>query len=94
MKEQDVITPTYDRYGRMNYHPDYHPNQWRPWTTTDQQYLIDYYEALGPDQISFDLGRTIHTIMTRAYELRKNGEMPKPKRRVRHRRVRLEVGDA
>ncbi len=69
----------FDRYGRMQYHPDYHPNQGKPWTTTDEQYLIEFYEVEGPEQMSLSLGRTIHTVMTRAYQLRKRGVMTKPK---------------
>ncbi len=68
---------TYDRHKRMNYHPDFHFNQKQPWTTTDEKYLIEMYEKVGPDQISLSLGRTIHTVMTRAYELRKKGLMQK-----------------
>lgn len=66
---------TYDKYGRMQYHPDIHFNQKKAWTTTDEKYLIDMYEKIGPDKVSLALGRTIHTVMTRAYQLRKNGTM-------------------
>lgn len=71
------IAVTYDRYGRMNYHPEFHFNQKNPWTIKDQKFLIEMYETLGPDEVSLSLGRTIHTVMTRAYELRKKGLMPK-----------------
>ncbi len=71
------MTVAYDRYGRMRYHPDFHPNQSKPWLIKDQGFLIDYYEKLGPDEISLVLGRTIHSIMMRACELRKKGDMPK-----------------
>ncbi len=60
---------TYDRYGRMQYHPDYHPNHGKPWKQPDQVYLIQRYDLDGPEQVSFALGRTIHTIMTRAREV-------------------------
>ncbi len=83
------MKPTYDDYGRMKYHPKYHPNQGKPWTTEDQKYLIEYYEQLGPEQISFDLGRTIHTVMTRAYELRKKGVMPKVSLQKKYNRIRM-----
>lgn len=68
---------TYDRYGRMKYHPDFHPNHKLPWSLEDQKYLIDMYEKIGPDQVALTLGRTIGVVMTRAYELRKKGLMPK-----------------
>jgi hypothetical protein len=81
------IEVTYDSYGRMNYHPDLHKNQGKPWTTLDQQFLIENYETMGPEQVSFALERTIHTVMTRAYELRKKGLMPKPSKQKYHRRM-------
>lgn len=68
---------TYDRYGRMNYNPEFHYNQKKPWTIKDEKFLIEMYEKIGPDEISIYLGRTIHTVMTRAYELRKKGLMKK-----------------
>ena len=77
---------SYDRYGRMNYHPDFHAKQASPWTTTDERYLVENYEKLGPEEVSFALERNIHTVMTRAYELRKKGMMPKATRKVVHRR--------
>lgn len=89
MSTEQAAQPTYDAYGRMNYHPDFHPNQGTPWTTTDQQYLIEFYEKLGPEQVSLELGRTIHTVMTRACELRKCGDMPKPAVKKYHRRMRM-----
>ena len=77
---------TYDKHGRMNYNPELHDRQGKPWTTTEQNYLISHYELIGPEQMSLALGRTIHTVMTRAYELRKKGLMPRPARRVMHAR--------
>lgn len=84
---------TYDAYGRMQYHPDYHPNHGLPWKTTDQSYLIERYEQDGPEQVSFALGRTIHTIMEKACELRKLGLMPKPVKLKHHRRVQRSKGE-
>lgn len=79
---------TYDKYGRMNYHPDFHANQGKLWTTSEQKFLIENYESMGPEQVSLALERTIHTVMTRAYELRKQGLMPKASRKKYHRRTR------
>lgn len=77
---------TYDTHGRMNYHREFHFNQNKPWTTVDQKFLIEMYERIGPDQVALSLGRTMHTIMTRAYELRKKGLMPKRKTKKHFRR--------
>lgn len=82
------LSVTYDRYGRMNYHPEFHGKQKQPWSTTDQKFLIENYDRLGPEQVSLELERTIHTVMTRAYELRKKGLMPRPKKPTWHRRMR------
>ena len=79
---------TYDRYGRMNYHPELHTNQGKPWLTTDEKFLIECYEKLGPDEVALVLGRTIHTVMNRAYELRKKGTMPKRSIRTNFRRTK------
>lgn len=82
--------PTYDNYGRMKYHPEFHPNHKTNWTTKDQKYLIDWYEKIGPDQVSLDLGRTIHVVMTKAYQLRRKGLMPKPLKQKKHKRTRFD----
>lgn len=68
---------SFDSHGRMRYHPEIHTKQGLPWTTLDEKHLIEFYEKLGPEQISFELGRTIHTVMTKAYNLRKAGRMKK-----------------
>ena len=82
------IPVTYDRYGRMQFHPAFHGKQKEPWTTTDQRFLIENYASLGPEQISLSLERTIHTVMTRAYQLRKQGVMTKPTKRTNTKRMR------
>ena len=93
MAETEKLTPpvTYDKYGRMNYHPEFHAKHKTPWLAADQKYLIDNYEIMGPDQLSFALERTIHTVMSRAYELRRDGFM-KPVdssvKRMTHKRTR------
>lgn len=83
MKQQ----PVYDRYGRLQYHPDYHAKHKTPWLAADQQFLIDNYEKIGPEETSLALERTIHTVMQRATKLRKQGLMPKPATRTHHPRM-------
>lgn len=84
------IPITYDRWGRMRYHPAFHARHGKPWTTSEQKFLIDHYVADGPELVSFALERTIHTIMTRVYELRCRGVMPTPEKLVFHRRLKRE----
>ena len=83
MKANDI---QFDAHGRMRYHPEFHPNQGRYWTTVDQQFLIENYAGIGPEETSLALGRTIHSVMQRAAELRREGVMPKPKGRSRTKR--------
>ena len=68
---------TYDRFGRMHFHPDFHGKHKKPWTNKDEQYLIENYETQGPEAVSLALERTIKTVMTRANVLRNAGKMPK-----------------
>jgi hypothetical protein len=72
----------------MKFHPDFHGKQGTPWTTADEKYLIENYATDGPEQVSLALERTIHTVMTRAYELRKAGRMIKPTKRTNVKRSR------
>lgn len=84
MQSNDI---QFDAHGRMRYHPEFHPNQGRYWTNVDQQFLIDNYARIGPEECSLALGRTIHTVMQKAYRLRQQGLMLKPKRRANHNRL-------
>lgn len=65
----------FDRQGRMQYHPDFHPNHQTPWKYSDEKYLIENYALDGPEAVSLALGRTIHVVMQRACQLRKEGKM-------------------
>lgn len=68
---------TFDKHGRMQYHPDFHPNHGKSWLAKDEQYLIEMYEKIGPDQCALNLGRTLTVVSGRASRLRKQGIMPK-----------------
>lgn len=78
---------TYDKVGRMNYHPELHCKHRTPWLVEDQKYLIENYESMGPEEISLVLERTPNTIMKRVGELREQGLMPKPAKRKHHHRM-------
>lgn len=84
----NTIPVTYDQWGRMKYHPEYHGKQKTPWTTTDETFLIENYAALGPEEVSLALERTVNTVMNRACDLRKAGRMPKPAKRTYTKRMR------
>lgn len=68
---------TYDSFGRMNYHPFYHKNNKMPWKSEDIQYIIDWYEKVGPEEISFALERTIKSVQQKATQLRRCGLLGK-----------------
>lgn len=67
------ITETYDRCGRLKYHPDYHPNHGKPFTTEELEYMCKYFETDGRRMISMALGRTEHTISTKVTSLKRSG---------------------
>lgn len=71
-----TIPVEYDPAGRMKYHPDYHARHGKPWLVSEERYLIEQYEAMGPEAVSLALERTVGVVMTRVYELRKAGKMP------------------
>lgn len=60
--------------GRMQYHPEFHPNHGKPFSQDDLIYMCKFYEIDGPRKISFALGKTEHTVMSRISALRKNGK--------------------
>ncbi|MFI8712002.1 DNA-entry nuclease [Brevibacillus brevis] len=63
----------YDRYGRMQYHPEFHFNHKTPFEEDELEYLCKFYETDATRSLSFALGRTEHTIRTTVNQLRKNG---------------------
>ena len=61
----------YDSYGRMKYNSRIHFAQGKPWNNDDKQYLIDWYDIIGPEELSYSLGRTQGSIVNYAAKLRK-----------------------
>jgi hypothetical protein len=83
----EAVKIEYDRWGRMFYNPEFHSNTGKAWSQDDLQYLIDWYDIVGAEEISFALERTINTVQLRATELRKKGLMPKPAKQIHHERL-------
>lgn len=81
-----TITITYDECGRMNYNPQIHFNNGKSWNEEDVNYLINWYEIIGIEEMSFALGRTEKTIMHKVHLLRKEGKMKRPTKITRRRR--------
>jgi predicted DNA-binding protein YlxM (UPF0122 family) len=81
----------YDTFGRMKYNPEYHFNQGTPWSMEDKEYLIEWLDKIGLEEMSLALGRTETTISEKARVLRKQGKM-KPDTKSRNPRLlRLEL---
>lgn len=78
----------YDHFGRMLYNPDFHANNRTPWDFDDLQYLINWYDVIGAEELSFALERTITTVRTKACSLRKSGIMPKTTNKRWHKRIK------
>lgn len=69
----------YDRFGRMEYNPEFHANNGKLWTKDELDYLAKWYDIIGADEMSFALERTIKSVMQRVNMLRKEGVMPQTK---------------
>lgn len=69
----------YDAQGRMKYHPDYHPNHNKSYTTKELAYICKHYGFGKVKGIALALGRTETTIRQLVNVMRKNGTFEKYK---------------
>ncbi len=83
---ESVHSVEYDDFGRMKYNPEYHFNQGTSWSTEDKEYLIEWLDKIGLEEMSLALGRTEATISEKARVLRKQGKM-KPDTKARNPRL-------
>ena len=72
----------YDRWGRMKYNPIFHQNTGKTWTSEDIQYLIDWYDIIGVEEMSFALSRTMGTIQNKVSALRKSNQMQNVSKKI------------
>jgi len=72
MRECDI---QYDKYGRMLYNPEFHSKNCTKWKEEEVQYLIQWYEIIGAEEMSFALERTMPSIQHKVSKLRKKGRM-------------------
>lgn len=70
----------YTRNGRMKYNPEYFGNSHQPWIQDELDYLINWYDTIGSEELAFALERTQNSIMAMVRELRKDGTMIKPEK--------------
>lgn len=69
------INIQYDSYGRMLYNPEFHGKNRTAWEEEEIQYLIDWYDIIGAEEMSFALERTMASIQHKVSRLRKEGRM-------------------
>ena len=78
-----MCTIEYDRYGRMKYNPEFHPNNGKLWNDEDLEYLKTWYDQIGIEEMSYALGRTMGTVYNMVSRLRKEGIMKYPEVQMR-----------
>ncbi|MEK3771111.1 DNA-entry nuclease [Paenibacillus sp. FSL R5-0887] len=64
---------TYDGSGRMEFHPDFHPNHGKPFTQEDLEYLCTFYGVDDARALSFALGKTEHVCRVKFAKLKAQG---------------------
>lgn len=66
---------TYDKCGRMEYNAELHDRVGEPWTEEEIQYLTEWYDIIGAEEMSLALGRTEMSISNKVNSLRNRGQM-------------------
>lgn len=64
----------YDANGRMKYHPEYHPNQGKPFTPEENAYLCYWYERDSARDLCLALGRSETSLTTRIWQMKNTGD--------------------
>ena len=80
----------YDRFGRMKYNPEFHKRSGMIWNKDELDYLINWYDKIGAEEMSFALERPITSVAQKVNILRGRGVMQKPTKYMRHVRARYE----
>lgn len=72
---------------------DLYSNTGKPYTKEDLDYLINWYDKIGLEEMSLALERTGRSVVGKVYELRKGGKMKKAPQKgdiiVEHLRMRI-----
>ncbi len=64
---------SFDRFGRMNYHPDFHFNHCKTMSEEELEYLCKFWEFDNCRTVAFALGRTEHSLDSTVNKLKKSG---------------------
>ena len=71
-----LVPIEYDSYGRMMYNPRFHKNNRKVWEANDLDYLANWYDIIGPEEMSFALERTIKSVMQKIVSVRRKKDLP------------------
>lgn len=71
--EDEIDGITYDKAGRMVYHPDFHPNHGKRFTIEEEIYIAKFHGIDDLRTLSMALGRTEYTISNKVTRLREDG---------------------
>lgn len=74
---ESIAPVQYDNCGRMKYNPSLHDRQGKPWDDEEKDYLINWYNIIGMEEMSLALRRTEGTVANKVNQFRKLGKMPK-----------------
>lgn len=66
---------TFDSVGRMDFHPDYHPNNGKPYTAEEYEYICKFSDFDGLRSVSYALGRTEKSIAVRLQMIKRDGKV-------------------
>jgi hypothetical protein len=64
---------SYDSYGRMEYHPDFHPNHLVNMNAEEFEYLCYFWEYDSARTMAYALGRTENNLRSSVYKLKQSG---------------------
>lgn len=80
----------YDRFGRMKYNPEFHKRCGVVWNKSELKYLVDWYDKIGAEEMSFALERPISAVSEKVAVLRRRGIMRRPIKYKRHTKEKYE----
>lgn len=58
---------------RMRYNPEFHENYGKPFTKDDLIYMCSMWDSMKKADIAMALGKTVGTVLTKKYYLKKIG---------------------
>lgn len=59
---------------RMRYNPEFHENHGKPFTVKELAYMCAMWDGMKKADIAMALGRTHGTVLSKVYQLKKNGQ--------------------